>query len=144
MKKVIVSAMMIMAFLCSTTTVSAQSDNKPKAKKECCDKRLRKNAATKKLRRRIAVRRRLKRKLTAARRRLRRKTAARRRLRRLAVVQTARNVRNARLLVAIPTARTANTKDSVRRTARNNLSLSSLSIGLRHSELKNVKTIKVS
>ena len=38
MKKVIVSAMMIMAFLCSTTTVNAQSDNKPKAKKECCDK----------------------------------------------------------------------------------------------------------
>ena len=37
MKKMIVSAMMIMALMCSTTTVNAQTDNKPKAKKECCD-----------------------------------------------------------------------------------------------------------
>ena len=48
MKKVIVSAMMIMAFLCSTTTVSAQSDNKPKAKKECCDKKAEKKDCCKK------------------------------------------------------------------------------------------------
>ncbi len=48
MKKVIVSAMMIMAFLCSTTTVNAQSDNKPKAKKECCDKKAEKKDCCKK------------------------------------------------------------------------------------------------
>ena len=36
MKKMILSAMMIMALMCSTTTVNAQTDNKPKAKKECC------------------------------------------------------------------------------------------------------------
>ena len=35
---------MIMAFLCSTTTVSAQSDDEPKAKKECCDKKAEKKA----------------------------------------------------------------------------------------------------
>ena len=44
MKKMIVSAMMIMALMCSTTTVNAQTDNKPKAKKECCDKNAEKKA----------------------------------------------------------------------------------------------------
>ena len=39
MKKMILSAMMIMAMVCASTTVNAQSDNKPKAKKECCDKK---------------------------------------------------------------------------------------------------------
>jgi len=48
MKKIIVSAMMIMAFLCSTTTVNAQSDKKPKAKKECCDKKAEKKDCCKK------------------------------------------------------------------------------------------------
>lgn len=48
MKKTIVSAMMIMAFLCSTTTVNAQSDNKPKAQKECCDKKAEKSCCDKK------------------------------------------------------------------------------------------------
>lgn len=35
----ILSAMMIMAMVCASTTVNAQSDKKPKAKKECCDKK---------------------------------------------------------------------------------------------------------
>ena len=48
MKKMIVSAMMIMALMCSTTTVNAQTDNKPKAKKECYDKKAEKKDCCKK------------------------------------------------------------------------------------------------
>ena len=48
MKKVIVSAMMIMAMVCASTTVNAQSDKKPKAKKECCDKKAEKKDCCKK------------------------------------------------------------------------------------------------
>lgn len=44
MKKMILSAMMIMAMVCASTTVNAQSDKKPKAKKECCDKKAEKKA----------------------------------------------------------------------------------------------------
>ena len=39
MKKMILSAMMIMAMVCTTTTANAQSDKCQKAKKECCDKK---------------------------------------------------------------------------------------------------------
>jgi phosphoribosylcarboxyaminoimidazole (NCAIR) mutase len=75
-------------------------------------RRLRKNAATRRrLKRKTAARRMLRRKLTAARRMPRRKPVA---------VLTARNVQNARLLALTPTARTAPTKDSARRTAKNN------------------------
>ena len=48
MKKMILSAMMIMAMVCASTTVNAQSDNKPKAKKECCDKKAEKKDCCKK------------------------------------------------------------------------------------------------
>ena len=48
MKKMILSAMMIMAMVCTSTTVNAQSDNKPKAKKECCDKKAEKKDCCKK------------------------------------------------------------------------------------------------
>jgi hypothetical protein len=63
-----------------------------------------------------------KRKLTAAKRTLKRKlTAARRMQRRKPVAAlTARNVQNARPLALTLTAKTAPTKDSARRTARNN------------------------
>jgi hypothetical protein len=61
------------------------------------------------------------RKNAATRKKLKRKTAARRMLRRKPVAAlTARNVQNARPLALTPTARTAPTKDSARRTARNN------------------------
>lgn len=66
---------------------------------------------TRKQRRKTAARRTLRRRLTAA---------TRRRKRRLAVRQTARNAPSARLHAAILTARTASTKVSARRTARNN------------------------
>jgi len=66
---------------------------------------------TRKQRRKTAARRTLRRRLTAVTRRQRRKPVA---------VLTARNAPSARLLALTPTARTASTRDSARRTARNN------------------------
>lgn len=39
MKKVMMTAMMMMAMVCFTTNVNAQSDNTKKEKKECCEKK---------------------------------------------------------------------------------------------------------
>jgi hypothetical protein len=79
--------------------------------------RLRRNAATRR-QRNPAVTRKM------------RVHAATRKMRSVAVAQTARIVRSAKLPVVRPIARTASTKDSVRRTARNNPLLSILSIGI--------------
>lgn len=48
MKKIILSAMMIMAMTCLTTNVSAQDNGNKKAQKECCEKKQEKKCCDKK------------------------------------------------------------------------------------------------
>ena len=48
MKKMILSAMMMMAMMCFTTNVNAQDDNAKKDKKECCQKQEKKNCSKQK------------------------------------------------------------------------------------------------
>ena len=48
MKKMILSAMMMMAMVCFTTSVSAQDNGDKKAKKECCEKKQDKGCCEKK------------------------------------------------------------------------------------------------
>ena len=48
MKKMILSAMMMMAMMCFTTNVNAQDDNAKKDKKECCQKQEKKDCSKQK------------------------------------------------------------------------------------------------
>ena len=48
MKKIILSAMMMMAMMCFTGSVSAQDNGDKKAKKECCEKKQDKGCCEKK------------------------------------------------------------------------------------------------
>ena len=99
MKKMMFCAMMIMAMMCATTSVSAQDHKCDKNKKECCEKKHEGQCAKK------------------AEGQCAKKGA--RRLRPVAV-RTARSAPSARLPAARLAARTARTRVSARRTARSN------------------------